>query len=298
MTNAEDISVAFKVAAFHVVIASATIKRVMTDITKKRIITGTTIERVIASMAVKHIVTVATMQVVGVAVAIQGIIAILANVVPDGTEYFFTQRIAMRREGISQGKHIFLAQYLAVRLKRAVIVCLLRVLHEFFGERCQVGIFAIGVAFGEQFAEVGECLAGIFCVDFVKEGGDAAVVQLQFAFFVHAEADGVEVGFEAGLEEQAVVEVVGKVGVGFFDGVEGVLRLCLGAVVEVGGIGAGEGVEDGDFLAQCRFLFLLRVFDAKQRPDIRTFYRPQCLEFARCERDGVALAAACHDEIF
>ena len=101
----------------------------------------------------------------------------------------------------------------------------MHVLHEFFGERCQVGVVAVGVAFGEQFAEVGECLARIFCVDFVKEGGDAAVIQLQFAVLVHAKADGVEVGFEAGLEEQAVVEVVGKVGVGFFDGVNNVLRL-------------------------------------------------------------------------
>ena len=139
----------------------------------------------------------------------------------------------------------------------------MHVLHEFFGERCQVGVFAVGVAFGEQFAEVGECLAGIFRVHFVKEGCDTAVVQLQFALFIHAEADGVEVGFEAGLEEQAVVEVVGKIGVGFFDGVESVLRLSLGAVVEVGGIGAGEGVQNADFLAQRRFLFLLRVFDTK-----------------------------------
>ena len=171
-------------------------------------------------------------------------------------------------------------------------------MHEFLGKRCHVGVFAVGVAFGEQFAEVGKCLAGVLRVDFVEEGGDAAVVQLQFALFVHTEADGIEIGFEAGLEEQAVVEVVGKVGVGFFDGVEGVLRLCLGAVVEVGGIGAGEGVEDGDFLAQCRFLFLLRVFDAKQRPYIGAFYRSQCIEFARCKRDGVAFAIACHDEVF
>ena len=174
----------------------------------------------------------------------------------------------------------------------------MRVLHEFLGKRSQVGIFAVGVAFGEQFAEVGESLAGIFRVDFVKEGGNAAVVQLQFALFVHAEADGVEVGFEAGLEEQAVVEVVGKVGVGFFNGVEGMLRLCLGAVIEVGGIGAGEGIQDADFFMQGSFLFLLRVFNTKQRPDTGTFYGAQRIEFARCKRDGVAFAIACHDEVF
>ena len=62
-------------------------------------------------------------------------------------------------------------------------------------------------------------------MNFVEEGGNAAVVQLQLAVLAHAEADGVEIGFEAGLEEQAVVEVIGKIGVGFFDGVDDMLRL-------------------------------------------------------------------------
>ena len=240
------------------------------------------------------------MQVVGVAVAIQGIIAILANVVTHGTEYFFTQRIAMWREGISHGKQIFFAQYLAVRFKRAVIACLLRVLHEFLDKRCHVGVFAVGVAFSEQFAEIGEGFARFFCVHFVKEGCDTAVVQLQFAVLVHAEADGVEVGFEAGLEEQAVVEVIGKVGVGFFNGVEGMLCLCLGAVIEVGGIGAGEGVKNADFFMQSSFLFLIRIFNAKQRPDAGAFYSAQCPDFSWCERNGIApiLAITSHDEIF
>ena len=129
------------------------------------------------------------------------------------------------------------------------------ILHEFLGKRCHVGVFAVGVAFGEQFAEVGEGFAGVLRVDFVEEGGDAAVVQSQFARIIHAEADGIEVGFEAGLEEQAVVEVVGKVGVGFFYRINDVFRLPSGAIVEVGGVGTGEGVENGDFFAQCRFFF-------------------------------------------
>ena len=227
------------------------------------------------------------MQVVGVAVAIQGIIAILANVVTHGTEYFFTQRIAMWREGISHGKQIFFAQYLAVRFKRAVIACLLRVLHEFLDKRCHVGVFAVGVAFSEQFAEIGEGFARFFRVNFVEEGSDTAVVQLQFAVLAHAEADGIEIGLEAGLEEQAVVEVIGKVGVGFFDGVESMLCLCLGAVIEVGGIGAGEGVKNADFFMQSSFLFLIWIFNAKQRPDAGALNRTQFFELFRSERNGI-----------
>ena len=160
-------------------------------------------------------------------------------------------------------------------------------MHEFLGKRCHVGVFAVGVAFGEQFAEVGKCLAGVLRVDFVEEGGDAAVVQLQFALFVHTEADGIEIGFEAGLEEQAVVEVVGKVGVGFFDGVESMLCLCLGAVIEVGGIGAGEGVKNAYFFMQSSFLFLIRIFNAKQRPDAGSLNRTQFFELSRSERNGI-----------
>ena len=108
----------------------------------------------------------------------------------------------------------------------------MRVLHEFLGKRCQVGVAAVGVAFGEQFAEVGECLAGIFCVDFVKEGGDAAVVQLQFARIIHAEADGVEVGFEAGLEEQTVIEAIGQFVVSTVDGINNVFGLRFVEIIE------------------------------------------------------------------
>ena len=47
MTGAEDISVAFKIATFQVVITGAAIKRVMTS---------TTIETVVAFSAVQHII--------------------------------------------------------------------------------------------------------------------------------------------------------------------------------------------------------------------------------------------------
>ena len=136
-------------------------------------------------------------------------------------------------------------------------------MHEFLGKRCHVGVFAVGVAFGKQFAEVGEGFAGVLRVDFVEEGGDAAVVQSQFARIIHGEADGIEVGFEAGLEEQAVVEVVGKVGVGFFYRINDVLRLLLRTIIEVRREGACKGVKDGNFLAKRSFLFLFWVFDTK-----------------------------------
>ena len=123
---------------------------------------------------------------------------------------------------MSQGGECFFTKGIAVSLKGTVIARFLRVLHEFLGKRCHIGVFAVCVAFGEQFAEIGEGFARFFCVYFVEEGSDTAVVQLQFAVLAHAEADGVEVGFEAGLKEQAIVEVIGKVGVGLFDGVESV----------------------------------------------------------------------------
>ena len=178
-------------------------------------------------------------------------------------------------------------QRLAVRLKGAVTARLLHVLHEFLSKRCQVGVFAVGVAFSEQFAEIGEGFARFFCVYFVEEGSDTAVVQLQFAVLAHAEADGIEIGLEAGLEEQAVVEVVGKIGVGFFDGVEGVLCLCLGAVVEVGGIRAGEGIQDANFFMQGSFLFLIGIFNTEQRPDAGALNRTQFFELSRSERNGI-----------
>ena len=136
-------------------------------------------------------------------------------------------------------------------------------MHEFLGKRCHVGVFAVGVAFGKQFAEVGEGFAVVFRVNFVEEGGDAAVVQLQFAILAHTEADRVEVGFEAGLKEQAAVEVVGEVGVSFFYRINDVLRLLLRTIIEVRREGACKGVKDGNFLAKRSFLFLFWVFDTK-----------------------------------
>ena len=58
------------------------------------------------------------------------------------------------------------------------------------------------------------------------------------------------------------------------------------------GIGASESVKDGDFLAQRRFLFLLRVFNAEQRPNIRTSdQQAQIFGFTRSKVDGILAAA-------
>ena len=225
-------------------------------------------EGVIAAIAIEGVVTSSATQVVSTVITAQGVIVVCA-------------------EAVSQGGECFFAKGIAVSLKGTVVTRILNVLHEFLGKRCNVGVFAVGVAFSEQFAEIGEGFAGIFRVNFVEEGGNAAVVQLQFAVLAHAEADGIEIGLEAGLEEQAVVEVIGKVGVGFFDGVDGVLCLCLGAVIEVGGIGAGEGIQDANFFMQSSFLFLIWIFNAKQRPDAGALNRTQFFELSRSERNGI-----------
>ena len=232
------------------------------------IITTTTIKSVFAFVSIEAVIALATMQVVGVVVATQGVIVVCAD-------------------AVSQGGECFSVKGIAVGLKGAIVTRFLCVLHEFLGKRCHVGVFAVSVAFSEQFAEIGEGFARFFCVYFVEEGSDTAVVQLQFAVLAHAEADGIEIGLEAGLEEQSVVEVIGKIGVGFFDGVEGVLCLCLGAVIEVGGIGAGEGVKNADFFMQSSFLFLIRIFNAKQRPDAGALNRTQFFELSRSERNGI-----------
>ena len=242
MTSAEDVSVAFKVAAFQVVITGAAIKRVMTGTAKEGVIARIAVERVVAVIATERVVAFPTMQgIIAVAAAqavvtgitVNGVVAVmrpkgvitLAAMQVVGTVVALNVIVVIRTEAVSQGGECFFAKGIAVSLKGTVIARFLRVLHEFLGKRCHVGVFAVGVAFGEQFAEVSEGFAGIFRVNFVEEGSNTAVVQLQFAVLAHAKADGVEVGFEAGLEEQAVVEVVGKIGVGFFDGVNDMLRL-------------------------------------------------------------------------
>ena len=188
MTRAEEVGVALVVTAIEPVVA------------------GTTVENVVATVTVQGIVTRTTGKIVGTLIAAQAVVAVAANAVSQGFQVLFAEDVGVLGEG-------------------AVLLRFGGKLHELLGQRCHCDVFTVGVAFSEQFAEIGEGFAGIFCVYFVEEGGNAAVVQLQFAFFVHAEADGVEVGFEAGLEEQAVVEIVGEVDVGFFDGVNDMLRL-------------------------------------------------------------------------
>ena len=89
MTNAEDISVAFKVTAFHVVIAGTAVKRIFAFMSIKRIITGTTIEGVITLIAFQEIIAFTAVERVITAIAMQGIITgvaikrIIAFIAPD-----------------------------------------------------------------------------------------------------------------------------------------------------------------------------------------------------------------------
>ena len=56
MTGAEDISVAFKIAAFQVVITGAAIKRVVSGTATERIVTDATIKDVIAVVAIQGVI--------------------------------------------------------------------------------------------------------------------------------------------------------------------------------------------------------------------------------------------------
>ena len=222
MTGTELVGIAFNSTTFQMVITSATIKRVMSGsavemvvafVAVQNVIAALSIQRVIAFSAVQHVIAITASQAVIAAISMEGVIAAIAIegvVTSSATQVVSTVItaqgvIVVCADAVSQGGECFFAKGIAVSLKGTVIARFLRVLHEFLGKRCHVGVFAVGVAFSEQFAEIGEGFARFFCVHFVKEGCDTAVVQLQFAVLVHAEADGVEVGFEAGLEEQAVV---------------------------------------------------------------------------------------------
>ena len=108
----------------------------------------------------------------------------------------------------------------------------MRVLHEFLGKRCQVGVFAIGVAFSEQFAEIGEGFAGVFLVNFGEECGDVAVINTIFAFFTDTQAHGIKIGAQAGLEEQTVIEAIGQFVVSTVDGINNVFGLRFVEIIE------------------------------------------------------------------
>ena len=224
MTRAEEVGVALVATAIELVVTGATVKG---------IVTGTTFKGVVAFLAIKHIVAIATTEgvVTGAAVedvvptvTVQGIVTVFAGKIV-GTLIAAQAVVAVAANAVSQGFQVLFAEDVSVLGESAVLSRFSGKLHELLGQWCHCSVFAVGVAFSEQFAEIGEGFAGVFRVNFVEEGGDTAVVQLQLAVLAHAKADGVEVGFEAGLEEQAVVEVVGKIGVGFFDGVDDMLRL-------------------------------------------------------------------------
>ena len=139
-----------------------------------------------------------------------------------------------------------------------------------FGKLRQCRIFAV-VAFRQQFAKIGESFAGVFLVDFVKERGDAAVIKAVSAFFVHAQAYGVKIGAQAGLEEQAVIKVIGKLIVGLVDGVNDVLRFFFAEVVEFWGSGASEGVKNGNSAVLLRLFLFFRIRLADEFPEIHGY---------------------------
>ena len=224
MSGTEKISVTLFTAAVQQVITRTAIKNIRTFTSIKAVITFVAMKRILALVTIENVVTGAAVEDVVPTVTVQGIVTVFAGKIV-GTLIAAQAVVAVAANAVSQGFQVLFAEDVSVLGESAVLSRFSGKLHELLGQWCHCSVFAVGVAFGEQFAEVGEGFAGIFRVNFVEEGSDTAVVQLQFAVLAHAEADGVEVGFEAGLEEQAVVEVVGKIGVGFFDGVDDMLRL-------------------------------------------------------------------------
>ena len=224
MSGTEKISVTLFMAAIQQVITRTAIKNIRTFTSIKAVITFVAIKHIVAIATTEGVVTGAAVEDVVPTVTVQGIVTVFAGKIV-GTLIAAQAVVAVAANAVSQGFQVLFAEDVSVLGESAVLSRFSGKLHELLGQWCHCSVFAVGVAFSEQFAEIGEGFAGVFRVNFVEEGGNAAVVQLQLAVLAHAEADGVEIGFEAGLEEQAVVEVIGKIGVGFFDGVDDMLRL-------------------------------------------------------------------------
>ena len=194
VTPREVVGVGLVVATFHIVIARTANKSVM------------------AFAAVEFVVARAASQVVGAGVAVQFVVVVRAN-------------------AVSQSVHVLFAQGFGVLGQGAVLGSFRHVLCMLFGKLRQCRVFAV-VAFRQQFAEIGEGFAGVFLVDFVKERGNAAVIKAVFAFFVHAQAHGIKIGAQAGLEEQAVVEAIDQFVVSTVGGINNVFGLRFVEIIE------------------------------------------------------------------
>ena len=195
---------------------------------------------------------------------------------------------------MSQGFQVLFAEDVGVLGESTVLLRFGGKLHELLGQRCHCGVFAVGIAFSQQFAEVGEGFAGIFLVNFGEECGYAAVVNAIFASFIDAQTYGIKIRTQAGLEEQTVVEAVGEAFIGIVDGINDVLRFFLAEVVEVWGAGAGKGIENGNPAVQLGLFLSSGIGLAKHFPKTHDHDLVHMLDLGRGEADAFAFLALYH----
>ena len=85
---------------------------------------------------------------------------------------------------------------------------------------------------------------------FFKQGTYAVEIQLQLAV-IQREGYGVQIGFQAGLEQQALVEAVLQLGISGVGHADDFFHLFQRAVTQRAGVFAGKSVQQADFVLQC-----------------------------------------------
>ena len=138
---------------------------------------------------------------------------------------------------------------------------------------------------GQEFAQVHKCFLRVLGVCFFKQGAYAAEIQFQLAV-IQREGYGIQIGFQAGLEQQALVEAVLQLGVSGVGYADDFLHLFQRAVAQRAGVFAGESVQQADFVLQ-------RVKFGLQLGRNVYFAVAQCLQFPGRERHALAGGTGC-----
>ena len=245
VTFGEEVGIALVVAALHVVVTSAanegvmaistvelvvtrtTVQRIVTVIAFEGVVTGAAVEDVVPTVTVQDIVTVFTRKIVGTLIAAQAVIAVAADAVPQDFQVLFAEDVSVLGES-------------------AVLSRFGGKLHKLLGQRCHCGVFAVGIAFSQQFTKVGEGFAGVFLVNFGEECGYIAVIRNKLTIIIFNVSNSGKIRTKTSLKEQTVIKTVGETIIGIVDGINDVLRLFFIGVIKVLAFGSGEGVQNSD----------------------------------------------------
>ena len=122
-------------------------------------------------------------------------------------------------------------------------------------------------------------------VCFFKQGAYTAEIQFQLAV-IQREGYGVQIGFQAGLEQQALVEAVLQLGVSGVGYADDFFHLFQRAVAQRAGVFAGKRIQQADFVLQ-------RVKFGLQLGRNVYFAVAQSLQFPGRERHALAGGAGC-----